>query len=48
MKHISKHWNKISSEPENMFEIIQVEGKKEVLKNKDQILKIPTYGKIKI
>lgn len=38
MKCISKHWNKISSEPENMTEIIQVQVSKGEIKSNDRIL----------
>lgn len=38
MKCISKRWNKVSSEPENMTEIIQVEIRKVVMKTNDRIL----------
>ena len=41
MKHILKHWNKVSNEHENMTEkIIQI--KREVMKTKDRIPKTPT------
>lgn len=43
IKYISKHWNKVSSEPENRTEIIQVEVRKEEMKSNDRILQIPTW-----